>query len=1156
MPVDTLIDNAWTAQDFRDLAFDATAYDLISLNSHFDHFRFFPNDPTDVMATEFDETNNFDGRLIFSVGCHAGLNLFDNTTVLAFTGADFAQIFARHGATFIGNTGFGYGDGDLLAYSERLLLNFTENLGYNPVPGQNSTLPTTGEALMLAKQRYLNSLGNGGLTVYDEKVLAELTLYGLPMLKVNMPTQTSVVPGGDSVFTTTPPIAISGPSGANAWEQNLTFTYTPHTISDPVRNGTYYTVNGEESLLTTGNRPILPQTSVNFSSATEIARGVLMEGGSFTDNFYFDPVITQIITQEVSLSGEGVYLAQTLYPLSPVSINRFLTVDGVAQQRLVVMPAQFQSTDVTLASTGILRLYDNLDLVVYTASFTETDFISPNIWGVQTVENAGNFEFTVDLSDNDSGVHRVLVLYRDMTANSWTGVDLTYNPNSGLATGSVPVTGGTVEYFIQAVDQTGNVSLVLDHGVPFRVLSPVADTDSDSISDAFDNCLLIANNDQADFDGDGLGDACDINADNDPLVDVFDAFLQNTTEWFDLDNDGTGDNADSDADNDTIADENDNCAVEANPDQADFDNDGFGNVCDVDDDNDTIPDSADAFPFDPSRWSDVDGDGVDDAVDNCAFVANPDQADSNNNGIGDVCDNTTPINHLPVLAPIGDQSTAAASLLTFTALATDIDTPTQILSFYLTDAPLGATITTEGLFTWTPTLAQGPASYPFAVCVTDGVDPVCETITITVTVNTAPVLNPIGNQSVNEESSLEFAAAAADNDIPANTLTFALAGVVPVGATITSNGVFTWTPAEGQGPDSYPITVQVCDNGIPMLCSEETITVMVYEVNIAPVANPQTVTTTENTPINITLSGSDMDIPANTLTFSVMNGPTNGTLSGTAPYLVYTPATGYIGNDSFTFRINDGTANSPIVTVNLIVTTALTCNDLPVTIMGTNASEIIHGTNGNDVILGLGGNDLIDGGNGNDVICGGNGNDLLDGGNGSDTLIGSYGNDFLYGGNGNDTLDGGSGSDLLGGGNGDDTLIGGAGLDILGGENGNDTLDAGDGDDFLDGGTGNDIMTAGPGADKMYGENGNDTLDGGDGNDLIIGANGNDILIGGLGADKLYGENGNDQFHASQANSCASDGAVDIVDGGSGTDTAKGVLAGPDTVTGVEVKNC
>lgn len=42
---------------------------------------------------------------------------------------------------------------DLLAYSERLALNFTEELGYNPLPGNPDSLPTVGRAMMRAKQR-------------------------------------------------------------------------------------------------------------------------------------------------------------------------------------------------------------------------------------------------------------------------------------------------------------------------------------------------------------------------------------------------------------------------------------------------------------------------------------------------------------------------------------------------------------------------------------------------------------------------------------------------------------------------------------------------------------------------------------------------------------------------------------------------------------------------------------------------------------------------------------------------------------------------------------------------------------------------------------------------------------------------------------------
>ena len=45
--------------------------------------------------------------------------------------------------------------------------------------------------------------------------------------------------------------------------------------------------------------------------------------------------------------------------------------------------------------------------------------------------------------------------------------------------------------------------------------------------------------------------------------------------------------------------------------------------------------------------------------------------------------------------------------------------------------------------------------------------------------------------------------------------------------------------------------------------------------------------------------------------------PAHGTLSGTAPNVTYTPATNYAGSDSFTFKANDGTADSAPATVSI-----------------------------------------------------------------------------------------------------------------------------------------------------------------------------------------------------------------------------------------------
>ncbi|WP_037470243.1 extracellular catalytic domain type 1 short-chain-length polyhydroxyalkanoate depolymerase [Shewanella waksmanii] len=89
---------------------------------------------------------------------------------------------------------------------------------------------------------------------------------------------------------------------------------------------------------------------------------------------------------------------------------------------------------------------------------------------------------------------------------------------------------------------------------------PVTDSDGDGINDDIDNCVDIANSDQADNDADGIGNLCDSTPDG-GLVD---------------------------SDNDGIADVNDNCPAIANSDQADNDADGIGNVCDSTPDGDSF----------------------------------------------------------------------------------------------------------------------------------------------------------------------------------------------------------------------------------------------------------------------------------------------------------------------------------------------------------------------------------------------------------------------------------------------------------------------------------------------------------------------------------------------------------------------------------------
>jgi hypothetical protein len=277
-----------------------------------------------------------------------------------------------------------------------------------------------------------------------------------------------------------------------------------------------------------------------------------------------------------------------------------------------------------------------------------------------------------------------------------------------------------------------------------------------------------------------------------------------------------------------------------------------------------------------------------------------------------------PGNHPPALSPIGTRSVNEETPLTFSASATDPESPNDLLTFSLDPgAPAGAQVhAATGAFAWTPTESQGPGDYPVTIRVTDDGVPslsAAETINIRVNeVNRPPVLTVPPTQTVDEQTTLTVTNTATDPDLPANGLTFALVNG-PSGVTINGGtGVLSWTPGEDQGPSTNLIAVKVTDNNpaavnATQLSMTNSFTVVVREVNRAPVLTPiEDRTIHAGASVTLQAVAADPDIPANVLAFSLDSAPLRASIDPSSGVFLWASTSADAGSTNlFTVRVAD-----------------------------------------------------------------------------------------------------------------------------------------------------------------------------------------------------------------------------------------------------------
>ena len=299
-------------------------------------------------------------------------------------------------------------------------------------------------------------------------------------------------------------------------------------------------------------------------------------------------------------------------------------------------------------------------------------------------------------------------------------------------------------------------------------------------------------------------------------------------------------------------------------------------------------------------------------TDSFAYNASDGHAGSNTATVNLTVVGTPTANNQSVSVPF---NTAKAITLT----GSDPNSPPQTLTYTVFTAPAHGTLSgTAPNLTYTPTAGyQGADSFTFTV--SNGVS---TSNPATATLNVAAGIPTATAQSVSAafNTAKAITLMGVDPDVPALSLTYSVT-TNPTHGSLSgfnaSTGTVTYTPTAGyHGADSFTFSVSNGTN------TSSTATVTISVAAGTPTANAQSVTTSQGTAAAITLAGSDPDVPALPLAYTVATGPTHGTLTGTAPSLTYTPAAGYYGADSFTFTVSNGVNTSAQATVSLTVTQA------------------------------------------------------------------------------------------------------------------------------------------------------------------------------------------------------------------------------------------
>ncbi len=489
-----------------------------SLNAHFDYSRLLPADDntsgagTDLFTTADirDALSSFAGRLLFSMGCHSGLDVDDAEVAasgLATPVDDWAKTFADAGALWVGNTGYGYADTDTIAYSAKLMADFAADLDGPLSVGEALTAsqatvrrrechsepvrPESPDGVHLLRPAYVPAQPDWAQPDWAQPDWAQPDWaqpdwaqpdwaqpdWGQPdWAERDLPDDpgaaapspdvlpTAVVDQDSGLTDLSAPVSVNLGVGSGPGQLGLVTT----------ANGDYYQVNATTAYggtQTTEYRPVEPLVDATVSEPGLVPHGALVTALSSSD--VADPTPLYSMPSAGSAGATPPAIGYAAFPgtLQRVATYGTFSASGAGEAAQLDLVAGQFIPNTSSPGAGTERLFNSISAQVYylplTSPYAE-DFTPPTIDSTEASDPGATLNFEVQVSPSVAPVRQVLILYTDASApGTWQVVNLSSSNGQTWTASAVPPASGQVQYVVEALDAAGNVAVSNNEGTAF-----------------------------------------------------------------------------------------------------------------------------------------------------------------------------------------------------------------------------------------------------------------------------------------------------------------------------------------------------------------------------------------------------------------------------------------------------------------------------------------------------------------------------------------------------------------------------------------------------------------------------------------------------------------------------------------------------------------